>query len=331
MSSPPTPTVADKPLSSHDAISLSSKYTSFSDEDARQAIDSTRKFAKEYMDITGDPSHDWAHVERVLKLALDIANEEAPSYLTDTDPERSCPGSTPRGKIPINRSVVVLAVLLHDVGDRKYLPYLRESFNSSQTAIREGWCLDFRYHDGEGLVYQWLRDYTPLTSATATAVQSIVNHTSYSKEMSLEPGEMREIVAQYPELAVVQDADRLDALGVIGLGRCFSYNAAEMVRKTKTDGNELDRVLNSQGSFFPTHGNGGVSEGQPAQRRAADDILRESLLGGLKPAVEHIDDKLLKVETFMKTGTGKRLARERSQRLRTMKEWLMEESSIGII
>ena len=269
-----------------------SPYTQIDPDAAASAVASTRHFAQTYMDLIGDPSHDWAHVQRVLGLALGIA---------DTEVKRNHADGPQVG--PIDRTIVTLAALLHDVGDRKYIQHLRSSFNTSRTAIREGWTLDFGGHPAgaSGLVYQWLRGYTPLTEDTAVAVQAIVSHTSYSGEMGMYRGEMSQVLGVYPEFGVVQDADRLDALGVVGLGRCFSYNAAEGVRR-KEEGFEARE-----------QGGGAGPEGQP------------SLLGGLKPAVEHIDDKLLRLEGMMKTQTGRQWARERSRRLVVMREWLWDE------
>lgn len=41
-----------------------------------------------------------------------------------------------------------------------------------------------------------------------------------------DPVGVRRLIAQHPELAVVQDADRLDSMGAIGLGRCFTFGGA---------------------------------------------------------------------------------------------------------
>lgn len=43
--------------------------------------------------------------------------------------------------------------------------------------------------------------------------------------------------------------------------------------------------------------------------------------------MRHVDDKLIRIEDIMKTETGKKMARERAERLRTFKSWWEEEIS----
>ena len=102
-----------------------------------------------------------------------------------------------------NVEIVMLASWLHDVGDAKYL--------------KPG-------EDGSKLAQEFLLSMHAET-ALADEVQTIINHVSYSKE-SRAPQSVVDMVARHPELAVVQDADRLDALGAIGIGRCFAFGGA---------------------------------------------------------------------------------------------------------
>ena len=133
-----------------------------------------------------DPSHDYTHIQRVLELAKVIEARENSS------------GST----IQYNSDVITLASLLHDVGDHKYLP--------------EG-------QDGKTMVEHLLLRLNA-DAALALEVQAIVNHVSYSQEVR-NPAKVQAFLTKHPELAIVQDADRLDAIGATGIARFFVYHA----------------------------------------------------------------------------------------------------------
>lgn len=150
-------------------------------------IDQVKCYVQKYMERF-DPSHDYRHVQRVFELAKIIESRERSS---DT-------------KVHYRSGIIALASLLHDVGDKKYLS--------------EG-------EDGETMVERLLLGFNA-DAALALEVQAIVNHVSYSSEIR-DPAKVQICLVQHPELAVVQDADRLDALGASGIARCFAYNAVK--------------------------------------------------------------------------------------------------------
>ena len=148
-----------------------------------------------------DVSHDYPHIIRVYNLARTISAREAcrlpPAYY--------------------NPSIIALASLLHEVGDKKYLMPGEDS-----TTMVENILLSF--------------DAPP---CLAKEVQEVVSHVSYSTEIK-DPSEIQEFMTVHPELAVVQDADRLEAIGAVGIGRCFAYTAA------KAKGSLEEAIVHSQ-------------------------------------------------------------------------------------
>lgn len=160
-------------------------------------IDQVRSYVEKYMN-NFDPSHDYTHIQRVLKLAKVIEARETSSDST----------------IRYNSDVITLASLLHDVGDHKYL------------SVGE---------DGETMVEQLLLRLNA-DAALAVEVQAIVNHVSYSKEKK-DPAKVQAFLAKHPDLAIVQDADRLESIGAHGIARFFVYHAQK--------GETLDTAMTS--------------------------------------------------------------------------------------
>jgi len=144
-------------------------------------------FVREYMSQF-DSSHDYQHILRVLSLANQIASRERSLH----------------PHICYDTDVVTLASLLHDVGDKKYL---KKDEVSGQMVEK--------FHTLHGA-----------DAELARRVQLIVAHVSYSTEIK-DPAKVQKVLSEQPELAVVQDADRLDAIGAIGIGRCFTFAGAK--------------------------------------------------------------------------------------------------------
>lgn len=120
-----------------------------------------------------DASHDFQHIERVRKNALDI--------LVTMD--------------NADKEVVELAVLLHDVSDPKYAKDLTKS---EQTRI-----------------IQQLK----LPESKVNHIIEVIQSVSFNGGNEEEPKTI--------EAKIVRDADRLDAIGAVGIARTFAYGGAK--------------------------------------------------------------------------------------------------------
>lgn len=107
-------------------------------------------------------------------------------------------------------------------------------------------------------------------------VQQIIRNLSYKASLG-------QINFFSRELDIVQDADRLDAIGAIGIARAFTY------------GGFKNRVL-----YDP--------EIQPDLN-----MSKEAYKNSVSPTINHFYEKLLRLKDLMKTGTGKQIAAQRHQ------------------
>ncbi|WP_313522654.1 HD domain-containing protein [Shinella sp.] len=93
------------------------------------------------------------------------------------------------------------------------------------------------------------------------------------------------------EAKIVQDADRLDAIGMVGAARCF-YIAGRM----------------GSGLYDPMDP---LAENRPLDDKAF--------------AIDHFEVKLFKLADGFQTAAGARMALERTQRLRVIRDMLLDE------
>ncbi|KAJ2259307.1 hypothetical protein GGI13_000090 [Coemansia sp. RSA 455] len=213
-------------------------------------VERTEGFVREYMSKY-DCSHDWQHVNRVVRLALALAKSEAQHR-------------------PLDMLVVHLAALLHDVDDAKYRQKGEPAFSSKK----------------------FLQD-AGLDCERAELVCRVVDAVSFRKELladeqdkngTSDPDE-RQWRQGCPELACVQDADRLDAIGAFGVLRCAAFSGA----RNRTLHDPCDSVI--------------------------QDITYEQYVaqsGGTSgTAVAHFHEKLLKLASMMKTERGRQEAQRR--------------------
>lgn len=247
--------------------------TSSSDHDQEQhyashrndwpVVDATvQNFVQQWMSL-GDPSHDFQHILRVYKNAMTILDAELQI----------------RPDVCWDKKRIAYAAYLHDIGDRKYFPAdMSGSPGDAQQQFSEYLAI-LRNRNLEGsaqstLVADLLRD--DHGADFAEKVQLVCTHVSWSLEQR-HPEKCRRVLEQCPELAIVQDADRLDAIGAIGIARAFAYTAAKMPER------------------------------------------------GLEGTLQHFDDKLLHIADRMKTETGKRMALDRTGRMKEYVSWWKDE------
>lgn len=151
--------------------------------------------------------------------------------------------------------VVALAALLHDIADSK--------FNNGDEEIGPKKAGDFLKSIG-------------LADEIIHHVQEIIRNLSYKASLGI-------INFKSKELDIVQDADRLDAIGAIGIARAFTY------------GGYKNRVLYDP--QIPVNLN----------------MSKEEYKNTTAPTLNHFYEKLLLLKDLMKTETGKAMAAERHQ------------------
>lgn len=151
---------------------------------------------------------------------------------------------------------VELASLLHDIADSK--------FHNGNESV------------GPNVAEKFLLEQSVDTEITEHVV-NIIKHMSFKN--SLEKGEK----FSSKELEVVQDADRLDAIGAIGIARTFNY------------GGYKNRALYHPD--IPPNLN----------------MSKEEYKNSNTPTINHFYEKLLLLKDKMNTETGKKLAAERHQ------------------
>jgi len=152
-----------------------------------------------------------------------------------------------------NLHTIELAALLHDISDPK--------FNDGDE------------EKGNQLAFNFLIK-NKVDSEQAEHIQTIIKYVSFK-------GGFPQDRINSIEFQIVQDADRLDAIGAIGIARAFNY------------GGFKNR---------PIH-----DPSKPLQEYADSVAYHKSDA----PTINHFYEKLLKLKELMNTRTGMRIARER--------------------
>ncbi|MDM5247550.1 HD domain-containing protein [Lysinibacillus sp. G4S2] len=186
-----------------------------------------------------DASHDFQHIERVYQNALAILH---------TEPEADA-------------EVVKIAVLLHDVSDKKYT----DSKEQENKLIAE----------------------LSLSEEKKQHIRDCIAQVSFNGGNELE--------ATSIEAKIVRDADRLDAIGAIGIARTFAFGGAK------------GRKLYDE------------------EEDARTDMTEEEYRSKNTSSVTHFYEKLLLLKDLMITEKGKQMANERHQFMVQFLEQLQNE------
>lgn len=166
-----------------------------------------------------------------------------------------------------DRMVCELGALLHDIADPK--------FNNGDESIAPVIVKNFLKEQG-------------VSDIIIEKVNFIVSHISYKAGLN-------ENTKKTKELMIVQDADRLDAIGAIGIARAFNY------------GGYKNRKIYDPSISVQKYKTGQVYYSSNA------------------PTIQHFYEKLLLLKNLMNTKTGKDLAISRHKFMENFLEQFMAE------
>ena len=194
-------------------------------------IENAIKFVKEILK-NAEGGHDWFHINRVLKNAVLISEEEKADLF-----------------------IVSLGALFHDIADPKF-------------------------HNGdESIGPNIARTFLFNLNVDSAVIEHVIN---IIENISFKGGNVsRKFHSK--ELDVVQDADRLDAIGAIGIARCFNY------------GGFKNRQL-----YNP--------DIKPNLK-----MTKEEYKVSTAPTINHFYEKLLLLKDKMNTKTGLKIALQRHE------------------
>ncbi|KAL5224687.1 hypothetical protein ABZP36_011326 [Zizania latifolia] len=152
--------------------------------------------------------------------------------------------------------IVELAALLHDIGDYKYTRDNAEDMSIVEKILEEVGLEEFQREE----------------------IVAIIKGMGFKNEVS-----KKSIIEPTLEFAIVQDADRLDAIGAIGIARCFTYGGSK--NHTLHDPKILPR----------------------------DNLSKEKYMckEEKQTSINHFHEKLFKLKDMMKTEAGKKRAEKR--------------------
>ena len=150
-------------------------------------------------------------------------------------------------------NIVKLGALLHDIADSKF-------------------------HNGDETIGpKMAREFLASNDVDEATIQHVIN---IIENVSFKGGNIEKLFSSI-ELDIVQDADRLDAIGAIGIARAFNY------------GGFKNRPLHNPNIAPKLH------------------MSKEEYKNSQAPTINHFYEKLMLLKDKMNTETGKQIAKER--------------------
>ncbi|AXT63677.1 HD domain-containing protein [Aquimarina sp. AD10] len=173
-----------------------------------------------------------------------------------------------KGEDNVDHLIIALGALLHDIADSKF-------------------------HDGDETVGSRVAsEFLEGLHVKKEVIDHVVN---IIENISFKGGNVIQKFTS-PELDIIQDADRLDAIGAIGIARCFNY------------GGFKNRALYDPDIAPNLH------------------MSKEEYKKSTAPTINHFYEKLFLLKDRMNTETGKKIAQQRHTYMETFldqfyKEW----------
>ena len=170
-------------------------------------------------------------------------------------------------EIKLNLFIIALSAILHDVDDYK----LKSNKNIN--------------NPNQNLIY-FLEKNNIDKKEDIELIKEIIS------EVSFKAGETK--IPKTLEGKIVQDADRLDAIGAIGIARAFAFGGSK--KRKIYDGNNIEELYKR--NFEPFN---------------MDNVSFEQYKNEKKDTVTHFYEKLLKLENMMNTEQAKIIAHKRTE------------------
>ena len=170
--------------------------------------------------------------------------------------------------------IVELGALLHDIADAK--------FNEGDETV------------GPKLAREFLEGQNVLPEVI-NHVENIILNISFKSTLFSNNANSQKARFNSPELEVIQDADRLDAIGAIGIARCFNYGGFKNRSLYNPD---IAPNLN---------------------------MSKEAYKKSESPTINHFYEKLLLLKDLMNTAYGKKMAENRHNHMLTFLEQFYAE------